>query len=179
MTKSEFMKLASAIKTYFPRFETLPNAEALELWFNELKDLPYQIAVTALRKYVNTPGNRFPPTIADFREMAAQMIDNDLVPDWAAGWAQVMRAIGTYGMWNPDAAIESMDAITRECVKRLGWKELCMSENPTADRANFRMIYEQVQRKKVEAAALPAGLKKDMLQLGEKMKLIGGQDETI
>ena len=41
------------------------------------------------------------------------------------------------------------------------------------------MIYEQVQRKKVEAAALPAGLKKDMLQLGEKMKLIGGQDEVI
>lgn len=48
-----------------------------------------------------------------------------------------------------------MDAITRECVKRLGWKDLCMSENQTADRANFRMIYEQVQRKKVEAAALP------------------------
>lgn len=177
MTKSEFMKLASALKTYFPRFETLPNAEALELWFNELKDLPYQIAVTALRKYVNTPSNRFPPTIADFREMAAQMIDNDLVPDWAAGWAQVTRAIGAYGMWNPDAAIESMDEITRACIKRLGWKELCMSENPVADRANFRMIYEQIQQQKKETAALPAGLKQNIAEITNNLKMIGGTDE--
>ena len=177
MSFEDFKILVKGMKAIWPSERFLPDGNSVKVWYQLLKDLPYEVANAAIQKYALT--NKFPPTIADLREQVVRMTDNDLVPDWAAGWAQVTRAIGTYGMWSPEAAIESMDAITRECVKRLGWKELCMSENPTADRANFRMIYEQVQRKKTEAAALPAGLKKDMLQLGEKMKLIGGQDEVI
>ena len=177
MSFEDFKILAKGMKAIWPSERFLPDGDSVKIWYQLLKDLSYEVANAAIQKYALT--NKFPPTIADLREQVAQMMDGDLTADWAVGWAQVTRAIGTYGMWNPDAAIESMDAITRECVKRLGWKDLCMSENQTADRANFRMIYEQVQRKKVEAAALPAGLKKDMLQLGEKMKMIGGQDETI
>lgn len=177
MSFEDFKILAKGMKAIWPSERFLPDGDSVKIWYQLLKDLSYEVVNAAIQKYALT--NKFPPTIADLREQVAQMMDGDLTADWAAGWAQVTRAIGTYGVWNPDAAIESMDAITNECVKRLGWKELCMSENPTADRANFRMIYEQVQRKKVEAAALPAGLKKDMLQLGEKMKLIGGQDEII
>lgn len=177
MTFNEFKVLAKGMKAVYTAATFLPDEDSIKIWYRLLQDIPYEVANIAIQRHMMT--NKFPPTVADLREQVAQMMDGDLTADWAAGWAQVTRAIGAYGMWNPDAAIENMDAITRECVKRLGWKELCMSENPTADRANFRMIYEQVQRKKVEAAALPAGLKKDMLQLGEKMKLIGGQDETI
>lgn len=177
MSFEDFKILAKGMKAIWPSERFLPDGDSVKIWYQLLKDLSYEVANAAIQKYALT--NKFPPTIADLREQVVQMMDYELTADWAAGWAQVTRAIGEYGMWNPDAAIESMDAITRECVKRLGWKELCMSENPTADRANFRMIYERVQRKKAEAAALPAGLKKDMLQLGEKMKLIGGQDEVI
>lgn len=177
MSFEDFKILAKGMKAIWPSERFLPDGDSVKIWYQLLKDLSHEVANAAIQEYALT--NKFPPTVADLREQVVQMMDYELTVDWAAGWAQVTRAIGEYGMWNPDAAIESMDAITRECVKRLGWKELCMSENPTADRANFRMIYEQEQRKKVEAAALPAGLKKDMLQLGEKMKLIGEQDEVI
>ena len=70
-----------------------------------------------------------------------------------------------------------MDEITRACVKRLGWKELCMSENPVADRANFRMIYEQIQQQKKETTALPAGLKQNIAKITDSLKMIGGTDE--
>lgn len=41
-----------------------------------------------------------------------------------------------------------MDELTLSVVKNLGWSRLCQSENPTADRANFREAY---MRKAAEA----------------------------
>ena len=51
-----------------------------------------------------------------------------------------------------------MDAITRKCVRRLGFQSLCTSENITADRANFRMIYEQEQKAQKESRQLSPAL---------------------
>lgn len=36
-----------------------------------------------------------------------------------------------------------MDELTLSVVKNLGWTRLCQSENPAADRANFREAYEE------------------------------------
>ncbi|MFR1698771.1 MAG: replicative helicase loader/inhibitor [Anaerovoracaceae bacterium] len=174
MTKQEFMKIANAMRTYFPRFEILPNKEALELWYMELKDIEYEIAVTALRRYVAT--NKFPPSIAEIREQTAAVMDRSLEDDWGISWSQVTRAIQNYGMWSTDKALESMDEITRECVARLGWKELCMSESPMADRANFRMIYEQIKTKKREVAAMPLEVKENIQRIQGGLKMIGGTE---
>ena len=174
MTKQEFVKIADAMRTYFPRFEILPNREALELWYLELKDIEYEVAATALRRYVAT--NKFPPSIAEIREQAAEVTDKSLEADWGNAWNQVTRAIQNYGMWDTEKAMESMDEITRECVMRLGWKELCMSENPTADRANFRMIYEQLRTKKREAAAIPLEVKENIQRIQSSLKMIGGTE---
>ena len=58
-----------------------------------------------------------------------------------------------------------MDEITQECVRRLGFTELCMSENPNVDRANFRMIYEQVSSRKKEELQLPIGLQEGIKRI--------------
>ena len=72
---------------------------------------------------------------------------------------------------------DSMDEITRKTVKRLGWKELCESENQMQDRANFRMIYEQEAQDRNEVAALPAELRSEIQKLrGEPIKALGGGD---
>jgi len=71
MTTKEFALIAAAIKTYFPRDNILPTERAMELWYEELKDLPYDIANTAVRMHVAT--NKFPPSIADIRENAAKL----------------------------------------------------------------------------------------------------------
>jgi hypothetical protein len=53
--------------------------------------------------------------------------------------------------------MESFDPITRQCVERLGFRNICMSENIAADRANFRMIFEQLaeRKQKEQQMALP------------------------
>lgn len=151
MTKEEFVKIADAIKTYYPSEKILPNKQAMQLWYWELEDLPYETAVISLRMHVST--NRFPPTIADLRKGAAQMSGESR--DWSDGWAQFREAVRRFGYYRQEEALASMDDITRRVVSRLGWKDLCTSENIMTDRANFRMVYEQEKVKADERAVLP------------------------
>lgn len=154
MDKQEFATLAMAIRTYYPKENILPNKEAMQLWFRELHDIPYQVAEAALRKWVST--NKWSPSIAEIRETAANIQNGD-IPDWGEGWEQVCTAIRKYGSYEPRKAMESLDPLTRQCVERLGFRNLCMSENPMADRANFRQCYEILAKREQtrQQVALP------------------------
>lgn len=156
MNKKEFAAFAAALKTYFPKEkDLLPNQQAMELWYRQLQDIPYQIAEIALEKWVAT--NKWSPTIAEIREMAASIKCGDK-PLWSDGWEEVLRAIKSFGSYRETEALQSMTEITRTAVKRLGFRNLCMSENSTADRANFRMIFEQIADRQHKTQQLPVQL---------------------
>ena len=156
MDKKEFSIFASALRTYYPREKLLPNEQAMLLWYNQLQDIPYKIAETALNKWVAV--EKWSPSIADIRKTATEMVSNTTY-DWGEGWGQVETAIRKYGMYNEAEALESMDEITRQVVKRLGFINICTSENYTADRANFRMMYEQLAEKSEQDNQVPKQLK--------------------
>lgn len=169
MTKQEFAILAAAIKTYYPKEQILPNQQALELWYRELCDIPYKVAEAALRKWVAT--NKWSPTIADIREMAASVAVGD-VPDWGEGWEQVLTAIRKYGVYRIAEAMDSLDPLTRQCVERLGFRNICMSENINTDRANFRMIYEELAARKKKDQQIAEPLKQLIQGMQQNAKLI-------
>lgn len=154
MNKEEFSKWAMALKTYYPRENLLPNSQAIALWFQELQDIPFQVAEAALRKWVQT--NKWSPSIAEIREQAASVALPE-IPDWGEAWEQTIRAIRKYGHYRQQEALESLDPLTRKTVERLGFRNLCASENPTADRANFRTIYEMLAKREQtsQVVALP------------------------
>lgn len=155
MTKKEFALLASAIKTFYPREQLLPNTQSMELWFNMLGDIPYKVAEAALQKWVAT--NKFSPTIADIREIASSIQHGD-VPDWGDAWQNVREAVQRYGWYRQKEAMASLDDLTRECVKRIGFERLCHSEEPELERANFRMVFETLAKRRKTQEQLPLGL---------------------
>lgn len=173
MDKHEFGLFASAIRTYYPKENILPNQQAIELWYRELQDIPYKVAEASLRQWVAT--NKWSPSIAEIREMAST-VQNGSLPDWGDGWEQVIKAIRRYGMYQIGEAMESFDPITKQCVERLGFRNICLSENITADRANFRTLYEQIAERKKKESQLSLPLQeliqgiqqKGMLQIEEK-----------
>ena len=174
MVKAEFAQFAAALQTYFPRYKMLPNAESMELWYTALKDLDYGLLSTALAKWVTT--EKWPPSIAELREMCSEVTEGKL-PDWGDGWCEVTAAIRRYGWQRQEKAMAAMSPTTRETVKRIGWMELCSSENPETIRAQFRQIYETVSKRAVEDRKIPAELRAtiNQLQLGfEQQKQIGG-----
>lgn len=164
MDKKEFAMFAMALKTYYPREQLLPNQQAMELWFRELQDIPMPVADAALRKWVQT--NKWSPSIAEIREVSASLMQPE-IPDWGEGWKQVQNAIRKYGAYRPKEAMDSLDPLTRQCVERMGFRDLCMSENAMADRANFRMIYENLSHREQvkQQLALPLQETIKMIQL--------------
>lgn len=164
MTAKEFAIFADALRTYFPREALLPNNQAMELWFMQLQDIPYPVAEAALNKWVAT--NKWSPSIAEIRELSAE-IKNGRLPDWGEAWDETCKAIKRYGFYRAQEAIASLSPLTRETVNRLGFTNLCMSENPTADRANFRTCYEIVAKREQQAQILSLPLQETIKQLSD------------
>lgn len=128
----------------------------MQLWFNQLNDIPYNVAEVTLNKWVAT--NKWSPSIADIREQATGLTQGE-AKEWGEAWQDVLRAIRLYGSYEELKALDSLDEITRKTVKHLGYRNLCFSENIQNDRANFRMIYEREQERAKQSAQLPPRLK--------------------
>lgn len=172
MDKKEFALFASALRTYYSKENLLPNSQAMELWFRQLMDIPYPVAEATLNKWVAT--NKWSPSIAEIRELAAE-IQNGKLPDWGEAWEETCKAISRYGYYRPKEALASLSPLTRKTVERLGFTNLCLSENPTADRSNFRQCYEIVAKREQEAQVLSLPLQQIIQQLSDGMAPISGQ----
>lgn len=170
MQFDEFKKLAKGMKSIWTKKDFLPDKYALEIWYGLLKDLPYEQASLAVTRYAAT--SNWPPTPADIRRQVVMI--NDESTDWGEAWGTVLRAIGRFGMYREAEAMDSLDELTRDTIRRLGWKQICTSDQDelTAIRANFRMIYEQSQDKAKETAQLPDSVKKAIARIGK-----GGESE--
>lgn len=173
MDKNEFATFAMALKTYYPKENLLPNKQALDLWFFQLQDIPYQVAEIALNKWVSL--NKWSPSIADIREMATSISHGEL-PSWGDAWEEVLRAIRKYGSYRPVEAMNSLSPLARKATERIGFRNLCISENISADRANFRMIYEQLAEREKKEAQLSVPLKTLIAQMQKETKLIDSKE---
>ena len=165
MTKREFGLFAAAIRTYYPRENILPNEQAHDLWFRQLQDIPFPVAEAILAKWVAT--NKWSPSIADIRDSMAEIQNGGPADDWGEAWDQAMTAIRRFGSYDEDGALASLPPLTRETVRRLGYKSLCWSENQVADRANFRQVYEILSKRKVETDKIPLPVRETLKALTE------------
>lgn len=163
MTRQEFWQFAAAIRTYYSRENILPNEQAMELWYRQLQDIPFPVAEAILAKWVAT--NKWSPSIADIRDGVAEIQNGGPAPDWGEAWDQAMNAIRRFGSYDVDGALASLPPLTRETVRRLGYKSLCWSENQVADRANFRQVYEILSKRKVETDKIPLPVRETLKAL--------------
>ncbi len=120
-------------------------------WFKLLGDLTPAELLAALTRHLAT--SHWLPAVADLRAIASAAV----VGRARAGedaWGDVLEQVGATGRYrSPRFA----DPITARCVARLGWEELCASENAVADRARFAKLYDTLAREAAEDAAV-AGL---------------------
>lgn len=172
MTAKEFGLLADAIKTYFPRDNVLPTENALRLWYAELKDIPYQIAYAALRKYVLT--NKFAPTIADIREQAAELYnqrEGDISENTA--WQLVWKAICNSG-YHAEEEFEKLPETAKRAVGSASqlrqWGLSEVNDNTISYwKSDFQRIYRLEQQKELERRKLSPDV----------LKLIQGQNTAL
>lgn len=172
MTAKEFGFLADAIKTYFPRDNVLPTENALRLWYAELKDIPYQIAYAALRKYVLT--NKFAPTIADIREQVAELnSQNEENLNETTAWQLVWKAICNSG-YHAEEEFEKLPETVKRAVGSASqlrqWGLSEVNDNTISYwKSDFQRIYRLEQQKELERIKLSPDV----------LKLIQGQNTAL
>lgn len=116
MEYKEFMLLASTIKETYPSANLMGNANAIEIWYNMLKDLEYRIMGETLVEYIKN--NKFAPTIADLRET----YQKKTIADWSAEWHKLLNGARVYELNEP--AQYALKTLTRDYV------DYCMKDNP-------------------------------------------------
>lgn len=168
MKFDEFKILVKGLKTVYTSPNFLPDADSIKIWYQLLQDISYEQLSVAIQKHMVT--NKFPPTIAELREASVNCLVE--IKGWADGWEKTKRAMRNYGYNRQNEAIASIDDdVAVRVVKRLGWKELCMSKTPMQDRANFRMIYEQESERQIKTAMLPESLRESIAHLQENISV--------
>lgn len=108
------------------------------LWefLRDLTDKQYMSSIkeiVASKEEVNKATN----IIAMIRNKA---LCNDLKTAGEA-WAIVLRAVSKIGSYGVPKFI---DPSTQKSVDAIGWRNICLSENPMVERAHFLKIYETI-----------------------------------
>ena len=169
MNETTFAMMASIINKTYPKDNILGDNEAVTIWYEFLKDIPDEIGLAAVRDWVSR--NIWPPHISDIREYAAKQALGE-VPDWGTAWATVEKAISRYGYCNEVEAMASLDNITREVVKNLGFRAICMTEEDRKDfiKSQFKDLYNCKVERELRNKQTPPSL-----QIGtEGQQFIGG-----
>lgn len=180
MTAKEFGFLADAIKTYFPRDNVLPTENAMRLWYEELKDIPYQLAHLALQKYVCT--NKFAPTIADIREQVAELNNqNEEELNETAAWSIAWKAICNSGYHAEEEFAKLPPVIQRTVHSPAQLREWALLENIdgktiTVLQSDFQRSFRVEQQRERERSKLSPGVLKLMRPINNP-KIEGGQKE--
>lgn len=149
MTEAETQKLVTVMVTAFPstfaRMTREQQSEFMAIYRRMLGDLDYAVANAAFERLLAT--SRFLPTIAEIRDVALAISAGEAKAGGEA-WGSVLRAMTQQGAYRvPGEDFEFRDPVVLECVKSMGWRELCLSENQVADRARFIELYEQLQHR--------------------------------
>lgn len=186
MTAKEFGFLADAIKTYFPRDNVLPTENAMRLWYSELKDIPYQLAHTALRKYVST--NKFAPTIADIREQVAELNDqNEEELNETFAWSLVLKAIRRSTYYSEEEFAKLPATVKRAVASPKQLREWATLEDVdgktlTVIQSNFQRTFRVEQQRERERNKLSPDVLRLMRplnnpQIEDKRNVLSMEDE--
>ena len=171
MTKGEVAKLLVVLAASYPKFEV--DDLKVQVWHEMLGDLDYDVANIAIKKIIML--NTFPPAIGFVRNAASE-IASPMGLTAADAFGEVIRAIRDYGYYREKEAMASMSPITAQVVRYLGWREICLSEEPEILRAHFLKMYDQVAAREQEKQLLSPTMQTEIKKIAKKydLRLIEG-----
>lgn len=156
MTPREAGIVLDALVAAFP--QRVMGEDTVRIYARFLVDVDLDVALGAVAQWIARC--RTFPMIADLRELC----DPSPPPDADRAFAEVMRAVGKYGVYaSPQfshvAIYQAVDAIT--------WREVCMSDHAPSLRAHFMKAYEAAKKRTADPAhaQLVAGIRAEVMTL--------------
>jgi hypothetical protein len=154
MTDTEALKCVALLAAAYPT--PAWSDETIEIYTKLMVDLDAEATQAAVVRWVESHDDR--PSIAAIRESVraelarAGAVPTSMEPDEA--WGLLMRAFARVGSHRPFPAHRW--PLLGEVVARMGWENLCRSENIEADRAHFLKLYRAaLQRQRHDDVVSP------------------------
>lgn len=138
---TDIAQIIGVLSAAFPNYKT--SEHTAPVLYETLKDLPSDELKAAVLHCVSQPGRAFAPSIGEIRGAVGELRKTSSgLPSSYEAWQEVLTQIrdngGDFGkpVWS--------HPLVQRAVQAIGWRELRMSENQTADRARFLQCYEQL-----------------------------------
>ena len=172
MNRKEIIKLIRVLSANYRGWpEEGKEEDTVLLWESMLADMPYEIGQAAVKAHMSR--SVYPPTIADIRQAAIDLTTHQISA--SESWQMVVDAIRRFGYYNEDKAMASLPPEVTEMVRRFGWYELCMSEEPDVLRAQWRMAWENKIKNDREFGVLPPDVKALAEGAAQRFKMLEGE----
>jgi len=156
MDKKEITNLLGLAAANFPNIQGKDLRPTAVLWEKMLSDMPYDVAENALIRVLATA--KFFPTVAEIREAAVINTQPQILTAGEA-YEKVLKAIRNFGSYKEAEALASLDPLTCKATQAIGWRSLCLSEEPDIIRAQWRKAYEALAQREQTEAKVPEALK--------------------
>ena len=174
MTVNETLTLIEILAATYPNQRNFSDPQqavkTAKVWASLMPDIPAKVAIAAVQKHCML--NKFPPTPAEIRAAAVSVTNPKCIPDAAEAWGEVVRAVRNFGYYREEEALASLPPLVAKVTRSIGWKDICLSEEPDVLRGQFRMAYNQYQEREKEQLFLPESFKEKIVQLGDSMKFL-------
>jgi len=179
MEREQFKILVKAMKATYTSENFIPDADAFAVWYEMLKDLSYEHASLAIRKYMLT--EKFPPTIADIRTKAREIAgepDNGMSE--LEAWALVKKAICNSNYHSE----EEFASLPKTCQIAVGnpanlreWAAMDTESVETVEQSHFIRNYRAAVQREKDSQKMPESVRTMIETLREK--LLAGESNTL
>lgn len=165
MTKQEFSKIATVLRTMYP--EVIPSKEAFDIWYSFFEADEYMAVNEAVKRHIaNSP---YPPTVADLRKsLTAPGLNEE------EAWDRVVKAIRNSN-WHSEEEFEKLPPLLQKCVgsprQLRQWGSMDSNDIHTVEKSHFLRTYRAEAERERQTAQTPITMR---IEADEARKLLEG-----
>lgn len=166
MNKADAARLVAIVVTAYPNYDKFRDEQAVtatvNLWASMFSTDDGRIVALALNKHIAT--SKWPPSVAELREIMLEIQRPDLIPPDKA-WAAVSDLLHTVGEYNHGDLQHQLPPLVARAVETIGWGNLwemhrsyCVGGKPGMDRVAFVQQYGPMYEREKQRAMTPEGI---------------------
>ena len=153
-TNQTIALLMAEISTLYPALFPVTR-ETAAIWRSYLEDIPDDLLMNALRHYIATAKDNYPPSVPALRRAAGDLQARAAgLPTSAEAWGAIMDSFRRTSFHQPELL---ENPIVKQAIRCMGGLSVIgMSENLPAERARFLQFYDELRDRALsDAAELP------------------------
>lgn len=159
--RERFKTLVKGMKAVYAQPSFIPDQDAFNVWYSLLRDLSYEELSAAIQKHMMT--SPYPPTIADIRGSAAQLMPDDGGISELKAWGLVRKAIRNSNYHAEEEYARLPDIIQAAVGNPANLREWAMMPTETVEsveQSHFIKAYRAETIRAREAAKLAPEVRK-------------------